>query len=93
MGFLRNLMAMPGNLKPFINGQNRLILDFRFLLKNAYFSKTKCGHFWEVVVGVHRPPHLIFKLFQCKSLPVFVAGVCVYTVCPGYTPYSQSPPS
>ena len=44
MGFLRNLMAMPGNLKPFINGQNRLILDFRFLLKNAYFSKTKCGH-------------------------------------------------
>ena len=51
------------------------------------------GVFWEVVVGVHRPPHLIFKLFQCKSLPVFVAGVCVYTVCPGYTPYSQSPPS
>ena len=37
-------MATPGNLKPFINCQHRLVLEFRFRLKNAYVNKTKFDH-------------------------------------------------
>ena len=35
-----------------------------------FFSGGWGGYFWEVVVGVHHPPHLIFTLFQSNIYKV-----------------------
>ena len=61
-GFIPLKAQIPGNTHLF-----RPVYLRRFI-----FSRGGGGYFWEVGVGLHRPPHLIFTLFQSSICRVNV---------------------